>query len=173
LGKRKNDRLDNLCTTIFVNLKKPNQKRTQLMKSLLFTISLVVTCAFAFAQSTPASKVQQARTAQQIAAMSENELAMLEFRAEKLCWFEQLKNESQSEWYSLTDNNGNSVELTDAMVADFNPLLFILPQQTVRCENLPVQTTSGKQYLLIVRSVEMMQKEWERRIIKNTKTLAK
>jgi hypothetical protein len=105
--------------------------------------------------------------------MSDNELALLEFRAEKLCWFEQLKSESQSEWYSLTDNNGNSVELTDAMVADFNPLLFNLPQQTMRCENLPVQTTSGKQYLLIVRSSEMMQKEWERRVIKNTKTLAK
>jgi hypothetical protein len=173
LHKRKNDRLDNLCAAIFVNVKKPNQIRNQFMKSLLLTISMVVTCAMTFAQSTPAHKVQQARTAQQIAAMSDNELALLEFRAEKLCWFEQLKSESQSEWYSLTDNNGNSVELTDAMVADFNPLLFNLPQQTVRCENLPVQTTSGKQYLLIVRSSDMMQKEWERRVIKNTKTLAK
>jgi hypothetical protein len=105
--------------------------------------------------------------------MSTNEKAMLEFRAEKLCWFEQVKNEQQSEWYTLTDNNGNSVELTDAMVADFNPLLFNLPQQAVRCENLPVQTTSGNQYLLIVRSEEMMQKEWQRRVTKNAKTHTK
>ena len=143
------------------------------MKSLLLMCALIVQAAIAWTQSSPAVKVQQARTAEQLNAMSTNERAMLEFRAEKLCWFEQVKNEQQSEWYTLTDNNGNSVELTDAMVADFNPLLFNLPQQSVRCENLPVQTTTGNQFLLIVRSSEMMQKEWERRVIKNTKTQTK
>ena len=143
------------------------------MKSILLLCALIVQVAIAWSQSSPAVRVQQAHTAEELGAMSTNDKALLEFRAEKLCWFEQLKSESQSEWYSLTDNNGNSVELTDAMVADFNPLLFNLPQQTVRCENLAVQTTSGKQYLLIVRSSDMMQKEWERRVIKNTKTLAK
>lgn len=143
------------------------------MKSLLLMCALIVQAAIAWAQSSPAVKVQQARTAEQLNAMSTNEKAMLEFRAEKLCWFEQIKNEQQSEWYALTDNNGNSVQLTDAMVADFNPLLFNLPQQSVRCENLPVQTTSGNQYLLIVRSEEMMNKEWQRRVTKNAKTHTK
>ena len=143
------------------------------MKSLLLMCALIVHAAIAWAQSSPAVKVQQARTAEQLNAMSTNEKAMLEFRAEKLCWFEQIKNEQQSEWYALTDNNGNSVQLTDAMVADFNPLLFNLPQQSVRCENLPVQTTSGNQYVLIVRSEEMMNKEWQRRVTKNAKTHTK
>ncbi len=143
------------------------------MKSYLFLCAIALCSHWAFSQSTPAQRVQQAFTPQELNSMTPEQLAALEFRAERLCWFEQLKSESQSEWYSLTGNNGNRVELTDAMVADFNPLLFILPQQIIRCENLPVQTTSGKQYLLIVRSAEMMQKEWERRLLKNTKTLAK
>ncbi|MFM7233382.1 MAG: hypothetical protein ACKOZM_02250, partial [Flavobacteriales bacterium] len=106
-------------------------------------------------------------------AMSENQQAMLAFRAEKLCWFEEVKNPTETQWYSLTDRNGNAVILTDDMVADFNPLIYTLPQQSNRCENLPVQTTSGNSYLLIVRSDEMMQKEWKRREIKNSKTSAK
>jgi hypothetical protein len=59
------------------------------------------------------------------------------------------------------------------MVQDFNPLLFNLPQQQVRCENLSVQTTSGNSYLLIVRSEEQMQKEWQRRVTKNAKSQTK
>jgi hypothetical protein len=98
---------------------------------------------------------------------------MLEFRAEKLCWFEQVKPGTNAPLFSLTDRNGNTVELTDAMVADFNPLLFNLPQQTVSCENLPVQTTSGNQYLLIVRSEEMMSKEWQRRQVQRSKKQSK
>jgi hypothetical protein len=117
--------------------------------------------------------VQQARSTQELSALSQQELAALEFRAEKLCWFEELKNETTASWYVLTDVNGNEVALTDAMVADFNPLLFNLPQQAVQCENLPVQTTSGNQYLLIVRSEEQMQKEWKRRVTKNAKSQTK
>jgi uncharacterized protein YfaA (DUF2138 family) len=105
--------------------------------------------------------------------MTANQLATLEFRAEKLCWFEQVKNENQTSWYTLVDLEGNSVAITDAMVLDFNPLLYNLPQQSVRCENLPIQTTSGNQLLLIVRSEEMMQKEWERHSIKQAKSNAK
>lgn len=143
------------------------------MKSLLLLCAWLVMSVFTYAQSTPAVKVQQARNAQELSALNQQELAALEFRAEKLCWFEQLKSESSATWYTLTDRNGNSVALTDAMVADFNPLLFNLPQQTIKCENLPVQTTSGNQYLLIVRSEEQMQKEWQRRQIKNAKTQTK
>lgn len=143
------------------------------MKSILLLCALMVQVAIAWSQGSPAAKVQQARTADELNAMSTNEKAMLEFRAEKLCWFEQIKNAQQTEWYTLTDNNGNSVQLTDAMVADFNPLLFNLPQQVVACENLPVQTTSGNKYVLIVRSEEMMQKEWQRRVTKNAKTHTK
>jgi hypothetical protein len=143
------------------------------MKSLVLTCALAAICVFTFAQSTPAVKVQQARSTQELSALSQNELALLEFRAEKLCWFENVKNDNLMDWYTLTDRNGNSVALTDDMVADFNPLLFNLPQQQVRCENLPVQTTSGNHYVLIVRSEEQMQKEWQRRLIKNAKSQSK
>jgi len=143
------------------------------MKSLLLICALIVQVAIAWSQSSPAVRVQQAHTAEELAAMSTNDKALLEFRAEKLCWFEQIKNEAQTEWYTLTDRNGNAVLLTDAMVVDFNPLLFNLPQQAVACENLPIQTTSGNQYLLIVRSEQMMQKEWQRRVTKNAKTHTK
>jgi hypothetical protein len=138
---------------------------------------LFIVCSFlilgSFAQTTPAARVQQARTSQELLAMTSEERAMLEFRAEKLCWFEQVKPGTNAPLFTLTDRNGNTVELTDAMVADFNPLLFNLPQQTVSCENLPVQTTSGNQYLLIVRSEQMMSNEWQRLQIQRSKKQSK
>ena len=121
-----------------------------------------------FAQTAPAARVHQARTSQELLVMTAEEQAMLEFRAEKLCWFEQVKPGTNAPLFTLTDRNGNAVELTDAMVEDFNPLLFNLPQQAVSCENLPVQTTSGNQYLLIVRSEQMMSKEWQRRQVQRS-----
>ena len=143
------------------------------MKMILLVCAMFLLVANTFAQSTPAARVQQARTAQELLAMSAEERAMLEFRAEKLCWFEQVKPGANAPYFTLTDRNGNAVELTDAMVADFNPLLFNLPQQAVSCENLPVQTTSGNQYLLIVRSEEMMTKEWQRRQVQLSKNQSK
>lgn len=143
------------------------------MKSLLITCAFSAICVIAVAQSSPAVRVQQALSAKEMSALSQDELALLEFKAEKLCWFEAFKGEVPAAWYTLTDRNGNAVELTDALVGDFNPLLFNLPQQMIQCENLPVQTTSGNQYLLIVRSEEQMQKEWQRRVIKNSKNQTK
>jgi type II secretory pathway pseudopilin PulG len=143
------------------------------MKMILVVCAMFLLSAGSFAQSTPAARVQQARTAQELLAMSAEERAMLEFRAEKLCWFEQVKPGANASYFTLTDRNGNAVELTDAMVADFNPLLFNLPQQAVSCENLPVQTTSGNQYLLIVRSEQMMSNEWQRLQIQRSKKQSK
>ena len=138
---------------------------------LFIVCSLLTLCSFA--QTTPAARVQQARTSQELLAMTAEEIAMLEFRAEKLCWFEQVKPGTNAPLFTLTDRNGNAVELTDAMVTDFNPLLFNLPQQAVSCENLPVQTTSGNQYLLIVRSEQMMTKEWQRLQVQRSKKQSK
>jgi hypothetical protein len=143
------------------------------MKMILFLCGMFLLSAGAFAQSTPAARVEQARTSQELLALTTEERAMLEFRAEKLCWFEQVKPGTNAPYYTLTDRNGNAVELTDAMVADFNPLLFNLPQQAVSCENLPVQTTSGNQYLLIVRSEQMMSKEWQRLQVQRSKKQTK
>jgi hypothetical protein len=38
---------------------------------------------------------------------------------------------------------------------------------------LPVQTTNGNQYLLIVRSEQMMSKEWQRRQVQLSKKQSK
>lgn len=143
------------------------------MKSIFLFWALMVCATAVMAQSAPSVRVQQAFSHEEIQAMNESRLATWSFRAEKLCWFEQLKSNVEQQWYTLVDREGNPVVLTDAMVADFNPLLYNLPQQSNRCENLPVQTSSGNAYLLIVRSEEMMQKEWQRRSIKNSKTSAK
>ena len=143
------------------------------MKIIFLVCALALLSAGTFAQSTPSQRVQQARTANELHAMTTEEIAMLEFRAEKLCWFEQVKPSTDAPFFTLTDRNGNVLELTDAIVADFNPLLYTLPQQTVRCENLPVQTTSGNRYLLIVRSEEMMTKEWQRRQLQLSKNQSK
>ena len=143
------------------------------MKMILFLCCMFLLSAGAFAQSTPAARVEQARTSQELLALTAEERAMLEFRAEKLCWFEQVKPGTNAPLYTLTDRNGNAVELTDALVADFNPLLFNLPQQAISCENLPVQTTSGNQYLLIVRSEQMMTKEWQRLQVQRAKNQSK
>ena len=143
------------------------------MKFLLFFCIITLAACSVTAQSSPSIKVHQAFSSEALSAMTANQLATLEFRAEKLCWFEQVKNENQTSWYTLVDLEGNSVAITDAMVLDFNPLLYNLPQQSARCENLPIQTTSGNQLLLIVRSEEMMQKEWERHSIKQAKSNAK
>jgi len=62
---------------------------------------------------------------------------------------------------------------SEADVADFNPLLFSLPQHEVRCENLLVQTVEGNQHLLVVRSKQMMQQETKRKNAKTLKTAAK
>lgn len=143
------------------------------MKSLLFFCVMALAACSVSAQSMPSTKVRQAFSSEALSEMSAAQLATLEFRAEKLCWFEQVKNETQASWYTLVDLAGNAVAITDAMVLDFNPLLYTLPQQSARCENLPILTTSGNQLLLIVRSEEMMQKEWERRSIKQAKSNAK
>ena len=143
------------------------------MKMIFLACALALLSTGTFAQSTPSQRVQQARTPNELNAMTAEERAMLEFRAEKLCWFEQVKPGSDAPFFTLTDRNGNAVELTDAIVADFNPLLYTLPQQAVRCENLPVQTTSGNRYLLIVRSEEMMTKEWQRRQVQLSKNQSK
>lgn len=143
------------------------------MKMIFLVCALALLNAGLIAQSTPSQRVEQARTSNELQAMTTEERAMLEFRAEKLCWFEQVKPGSDAPLFTLTDRNGNAVELTDAIVADFNPLLFNLPQQAVSCENLPVQTTNGNQYLLIVRSEQMMSKEWQRRQVQLSKKQSK
>jgi len=97
----------------------------------------------------------------------------LMLRAEKLCWFEAVKTGTDQTPFQLFNRAGEPVVLTEADVADFNPLLYQLPQEANRCQNLVIQTTAGTRHLLIVRSSEMMAKELQRKQVRIAKTSAK
>jgi len=84
--------------------------------------------------------------------MSTQEQQQLLLNAEKLCWFEAVKPGQSAEVFTLTNRQGQSVRLSNADLADFNPLMYILPQEELRCGNLLVQTVEGDSHLLIVRS---------------------
>jgi hypothetical protein len=114
-----------------------------------------------------------AYSASERAAMSAQEQQQLLLNAEKLCWFESVKADQSGSLFTLMNKQGQTVTLFNAQLADFNPLLYVLPQDEIRCENLLIQTAEGDQHLLIVRSKQMMRKEANRKEVKMRKTAAK
>jgi len=143
------------------------------MKSILLGLICCVWSLGMSAQSSAEARLSAAYSASERASMSPQEKQQLLLNAEKLCWFESVKAESTASVYTLTNRQGQQVTLSEADVADFNPLLFSLPQHEVRCENLLVQTVEGNQHLLVVRSKQMMQQETKRKNAKTLKTAAK
>jgi hypothetical protein len=105
--------------------------------------------------------------------MSSQTQQELLLNAEKLCWFEPVKANSESVIYTLVNRQGQNVTLSNAQLADFNPLLYTLPQDEVRCENLVIQTKEGDKHLLIVRSKQMMQREAKAMEVKSRKSATK
>ncbi|MBX7050793.1 MAG: hypothetical protein K1X54_02025 [Flavobacteriales bacterium] len=115
-----------------------------------------------FAQHAGANpKVKAAYTSSEIAAMSSEQIESLNLITEKLCWFEEPKS-GHEEVFQMKLRNQTPVVLTPEQIADFNPLLYILPQDQVACSNLTIVDTAGKKHLLIVRSSDMMKREEQR-----------
>jgi len=110
----------------------------------------------------PTNKVKAAYTESEIANFSNETLADLNLRGDKLCWFEDMKVGSGLSNYQLVKRSGEPVNLSLAELGEFNPLLYRLPQSERVCENLMITTTDGVSKLLVVRSVEMMKKEKQR-----------
>lgn len=112
----------------------------------------------------PTPKVVQAFSSAEIARMQPSDLARMNFRGEKLCWFENVKPSQHAQTHQLLKRDGKKASLSSEDLKSFNPLLYQLPQSRISCENLLIETTDGEKKLLIVRSEEMMQREWERSI---------
>jgi hypothetical protein len=143
------------------------------MKSTLLGLLCCVWSLGVWAQSSAEARLSAAYSASERAALTTAETQQLLLNAEKLCWFESAKQETSASVFTLTNRQGQSVTLTEADIADFNPLLYALPQDEVRCENLLIQTVEGNQHLLIVRSKQMMQNEAKRKQNSTRKTAAK
>lgn len=143
------------------------------MKPILLCLSLFMLSVAMMAQSSPQTRFASAYSAEERSNMSAQQQEDLMLRAEKLCWFEAVKPGTEQTPFQMLSRTGEPVVLTEAEVSDFNPLLYQLPQEANRCQNLVIQTTSGTRHLLIVRSSEMMAKEKQRKQVRTAKTSAK
>lgn len=122
-----------------------------------------------YAQNIPASpKTQEAIDLGLVSPATDEEMLILNTKAEKLVWIESVKGEvNPYNVFPLVKQTGESVVLTYQQLLNINPLLFELPQQVNRCENLLVQTSDGNYYLLVVRSESMMENEIKRATLKS------
>ena len=123
----------------------------------LTAIALIWSILTSAQQITPSAKVQEAFSADELALLTSEEINELNIKADHLCWFEGVKAENADPAFTLTDKNGNTVVLSDSDLANFNPLLYNLPQDDFICGNLIIVTSEGNRHLLIVRSVSMME----------------
>lgn len=115
-----------------------------------------------FAQHTTAnSKVMAAYTKSELSAMTDEKINQLNIASERLCWFEEPKG-TNGDLFQMKLRNQTPVTLTPEQIANFNPLLYILPQDQVACGNLTIIDSTGKRHLLIVRSADMMDREVKR-----------
>ncbi len=121
------------------------------------------------AQNTiPASaKTQEAIAMGIVFPSTDEEMLVLNTKAEKLVWVEAVKGTVQPEnVFQLVKHTGEEVVLTLEQLLNINPLLYELPQQVNRCENLLIQTADGSYHMLVVRSETMMANEIKRASIK-------
>jgi|GEM_PF-2525518 len=143
------------------------------MKSILLGLVCCTMSLGIWAQSSPEARLNAAYSASERAVMSAQEQQHLLLNAEKLCWFEAVKPGQTADVFTLMNRQGQPVTLSNADLADFNPLMYNLPQEELRCGNLLVQTVEGDSHLLIVRSKQMMRNEAKRKEVKMRKTAAK
>jgi hypothetical protein len=143
------------------------------MKPILLCLSLFALSVAMIAQSSPQVRLSSAYSTEERSHMSTQQQQELMLRAEKLCWFEGVKPGIEQTPFQILNRNGEQVVLTEAEVSDFNPLMYQLPQEANRCQNLVIQTQEGTRHLLIVRSTEMMIKEQQRQQVKIAKTSGK
>lgn len=132
------------------------------MKKFLAGIWILSTMTTFCQNVAPSEKVLQAFSSSEIARMQQSEIARLNLRGDKLCWFEEVKPSASFTPYQLVSKDGRNVSISSNELNTFNPLLYNLPQRENTCENLFILTSDGKEKLLVVRSETMMRQEWER-----------
>jgi hypothetical protein len=141
------------------------------MKKRFFSALLFagIICGSTYGQSVPASpKTQQAIDLGLVMPSTDIEMLSLNTKAEKLVWTEELKSAvNPDQVFQLMTHAGEEVTLSLEQLLSINPLLYVLPQQANRCENLIVATTDAGYKMLVVRSEQMMANEIKRASLKS------
>jgi|GEM_PF-1374175 len=130
---------------------------------LLYTLVLLAFVSVASAQITPAvgtsvtrqtpsAKVVQAFTTEQLTWKTYDDVNELNFRADHLVAVEPATKVAQADFQLKRISDGKSVVLPAADLMNFNPLLYTIPQDDLRCNNLYVASREGGVYLLVVLS---------------------
>jgi hypothetical protein len=132
------------------------------MKKIILIFAVTLSCIAYGQNNIPSSKLKAAYSREEIASFTDEAIADLNLRGDKLCWFEDVKPGAEYGSFQLYTRNGTPAQLSSSELLSFNPLLYRIPQSERACENLMITTSDGASKLLIVRSVEMMQKEKER-----------
>lgn len=130
---------------------------------LLYTLVFFAFVSFASAQITPTAnnsrervapnqKVSTAFTPTQLEWKSNEDVMELNFRADHLVAVEPASKVSQADFQLKSLADGKVVIPTNAEMQNFNPLLYSIPQDELRCNNFYVATREGNLYLLVVLS---------------------
>ena len=122
---------------------------------LLYTLLFLAFVSLTAAQTTqvqPNGKVQAAFTSEQLAWKSSDDISELNFRADHLVAIEPAAKVSQADFQLKRLADGKVVVLNDAELANFNPLIYNIPQDELRCNNFYVASKEGNVYLLVVLS---------------------
>lgn len=138
---------------------------------LLYTLVLLAFVSVASAQITPAvnapvtrqtpsAKVAQAFTTEQLNWKSNEDVTELNFRADHLVAVEPASKVAQADFQLKRISDGKSVVLPAADLVNFNPLLYTIPQDDLRCNNLYVASREGGVYLLVVLSKQQYQQQF-------------
>ena len=140
--------------------------KKRILVALLFA-SLTGTALIAQNTIPASAKTQEAIAMGIVFPSTDEEMLVLNTKAEKLVWVEAVKGTVQPEnVFQLVKHTGEEVVLTLEQLLNINPLLYELPQQVNRCENLVIQTADGSYHMLVVRSETMMANEIKRASIK-------
>jgi hypothetical protein len=140
--------------------------KKRILVALLFA-SLTGTALIAQNTIPASAKTQEAIALGIVSPSTDEEMLVLNTKAEKLVWVEAVKGTVQPEnVFPLVKHTGEEVVLTLEQLLNINPLLYELPQQVNRCENLLIQTADGSYHMLVVRSETMMANEIKRASIK-------
>jgi hypothetical protein len=130
-------------------------------KFLLFLLNVLIVNAISAQNEWVDPKLKEAFTQEQIAAMSSDQVEYLSVVANKLCYFQPVKDENAIP-VDLKLKNGESVVLNQQQIENFNPLLYDLPQESVSCVNRVIKDINGNKHLLVIRSVKMIESDVKR-----------
>jgi hypothetical protein len=133
-----------------------------MLKILLVFLTALITSGMSAQKGVIDPKVKEALKQEQIVALTPGELEYLSVVANKLCYFQSVKEDETTELFDLKLKNGQSVILNQEQIENFNPLLYSLPQENESCVNCVIEDASGAKHLLVIRSKKMIETDIKR-----------